>query len=153
MTETTETTPEPESEILIEPENEIDIDITTPEGRKIIFELLCMARGIDPSQVQGMAKFMDPESVDETTYYATQRTAVSIAQLRLYGEAFYKGDEWNEYELAADILGTGFKGFKGFKSTQYKDITSGVPNLENLQGLPEETKTGILRGVFGGKKE
>jgi len=154
MTETTETTPEPESEILIEPENEIDIDITTPEGRKIIFELLCMARGIDPSQVQGMAKFMDPESVDETTYYATQRTAVSIAQLRLYGEAFYKGDEWNEYELAADILGTGFKGFKGFKSTQYKDITSGVPNLENLQGLPEDTKQGILSGVFGrGKKE
>ena len=153
MTETTETTPEPESEILIEPENEIDFDITTPEGRKIIFDILCMARGIDPSQVQGMAKFMDPDSVDETTYYPTQRTSVAIAQLRLYGESFYKGEEWNEYELAADILGTGFKGFKGFKSIQYKDITSGVPNLENLQGLPEETKTGILRGIFGGKKE
>ena len=131
----------------------VDIDITTPEGRKIIFEMMCMVRGIDPSQVQGMARFMDVESVDETTYYATQRTAVSIAQLRLYGEAFYHGEEWNEYELAADLLGTGFKGFKGFKSTQYKDITSGVPNLENIQGLPEETKTGILSGIFGGKKE
>jgi len=130
-----------------------NIDITTPEGRKIIFEILCMIRGIDPSQVQGMAKFMDPESVDETTYYATQRTAVSIAQLRLYGESFYKGEKWNEYELAADLLGTGFKGFKGFKSVQYTDITSGQPNLDKLQGLPEETKTGILRGIFGGKKE
>ena len=130
------------------------IDITTPEGRKIIFEILCMVRGVDPSQVQGMAKFMDTESVDQTTYYPTQRTSIAIAQLRLYGEAFYKGEEWNEYELAADLIGTGFKGFKGFKSTQYKDITSGVPNLEQIQGLPEETKKGILSGIFGrGKTE
>lgn len=131
-----------------------NIDISTPEGRKIIFEVLCMVRGIDPSQVQGMAKFMNPDSVDETTYYATQRTAVSIAQLRLYSEAFYKGEEWNEYEFAADILGTGFKGFKGFKSVQYTDITSGQPNLDKLQGLPEDTKQGILSGLFSrGKKE
>ena len=130
-----------------------NIDITTPEGRKIIFDILCMARGIDPSQVQGMAKFMDPESVDETTYYATQRTAVSIAQLRLYSESFYKGEAWNEYEFAADILGTGFKGFKGFKSIQYKDIASGQPNLENIQGLPDETKQGILSGIFRRKSE
>jgi len=130
-----------------------NIDITTPEGRKIIFEMLCMVRGIDPSQVQGMAKFMDPESVDETTYYATQRTAVSIAQLRLYSESFYKGEAWNEYEFAADILGTGFKGFKGFKSVQYKDIASGQPNLENIQGLPDETKQGIISGIFRRKSE
>jgi len=130
-----------------------NIDITTPEGRKIIFDILCMVRGIDPSQVQGMAKFMDPESVDETTYYATQRTAVSIAQLRLYSESFYKGEAWNEYEFAADILGTGFKGFKGFKSVQYTDITSGQPNLDKLQGLPEDTKQGILSGIFRRKSE
>jgi len=131
-----------------------NIDITSPEGRKIIFELLCMIRGIDPSQVQGMAKFMDPDSVDETTYYPTQRTSVAIAQLRLYGESFYKDEAWNEYELAADLLGTGFKGFKGFKSVQYTDITSGQPNLDKLQGLPDETKKGILSGIFGrGKKE
>jgi len=131
-----------------------NIDITTPEGRRIIFEVLCMIRGIDPSQVQGMAKFMNPDSVDETTYYPTQRTSVAIAQLRLYGESFYKGEKWNEYELAADLLGTGFKGFKGFKSVQYTDISSGQPNLDKLQGLPDETKKGILSGIFGrGKKE
>jgi len=128
------------------------IDITTTEGRKIIFETLCMVRGIDPSQVQGMARFMDPESVDQTTYYPTQRTSVAIAQLRLYGESFYKGEDWNEYELAADIIGVGFKGYKGFKSEQYKDITSGQPNLDKLQGLPEETKKGVLSGIFGRRK-
>ena len=134
-------------------ENEApDIDITTPEGRKIIFELLCMVRGVDPSQVQGMARFMDPESVDQTTYYPTQRTSVAIAQLRLYGESFYKGEDWNEYELAADLIGVGFKGYKGFKSEQYKDITSGQPNLDKLTGLPEETKKGILSGIFGRSK-
>jgi len=149
---------EPESKSVIasdSPESQLpNIDITTPEGRKIMFEILCMIRGIDPSQVQGMARFMDTESVDQTTYYPNQRTSVAIAQLRLYGEAFYKGEEWNEYELAADIIGLGFKGYKGFKSEQYKDITSGQPNLDKLQGLPEETKKGILSGIFGrGKKE
>ena len=130
-----------------------NIDITTLEGRKIIFDILCMVRGVDPSQVQGMAKFMNPDSVDETTYYPTQRTSVAIAQLRLYGESFYKDEEWNEYELAADILGTGFKGFKGFKSVQYTDITSGQPNLDKLHGLPEEAKQGILSGIFRRKSE
>jgi hypothetical protein len=158
MNETEASKPIEESELPTKPIEESEppttnIDIITPEGRKIIFELLCMARGIDPSQVQGMAKFMNPDSVDETTYYATQRTVVSIAQLRLYSESFYKGEEWNEYEFAADILGTGFKGFKGFKSVQYKDITSGQPNLDKLQGLPEETKQGVLAGIFGRKKE
>ncbi|GAH54916.1 unnamed protein product, partial [marine sediment metagenome] len=48
----------------------------------------------------------------------------------------------------------GFMGYKGFKSEQYKDITSGQPNLDKLQGLPEETKQGILAGLFGrGKTE
>ena len=157
MTEPLEENETPkESEPLEEsaPPPDIDIDITTPEGRKIVFELLCMTRGIDPSQVQGMAKFMNAESVDETTYYTTQRTAVSIAQLRLYSESFYKGEEWNEYEFAADILGTSFKGFKGFKSVQYTDITSGQPNLDKLKGLPEETKHGVLSGILGrGKSE
>lgn len=137
-----------------EAKEEVTIDITKPEGRKIIFDILCMVRGIDPNQVQGMAKFMDVNNVDETTYYPNQFTSVAIPQLRMYGEAFYKGEDWNEYELVADFLGTGFKGLKGFKSEQYKDITSGQPNLDKLKGLPEDTQKGILSGLFnrGGKE-
>jgi hypothetical protein len=144
-----------ETETSVEPKAETKplIDVTTPEGRKVIFEILCMVRGIDPSQVQGLAKFMDPENVDQTTFYPTQKTSLAISQLRLYGEAFYMGEEWNEYELAADIIGTGFKGYKGYKSNQYVEITSGQQNLEKLQGVPEDTKKGILSGIFGGKKE
>jgi hypothetical protein len=129
-------------------------DISTPEGRKTFFEIMCISRGIDPNQVQGMAKFMDPDNVDETSYYPTQKTSLAIAQLRLYGEGYYKGEDWNEYDFAADIIGTGFKGFKGFKSEQWKDITSGQPNLEKIKGLPEETQKGILSGIFNrGQKE
>jgi len=144
-----------ETEIPVEPKAETKplIDVTTPEGRKVIFEILCMVRGIDPSQVQGMAKFMDTENVDQTTFYPTQRTSLAISQLRLYGEAFYMGEEWNEYELAADIIGTGFKGYKGYKSNQYVEITSGQQNLEKLQGVPEDTKRGILSGIFGRSKK
>lgn len=113
-----------------------------------VFNIMCMIRGIDPNQVQGLAKFMDVTSVDETTYYPNQRTSLAISQLRAYGKAHYPHDSWNEYEFLADIIGVGFKGLKGFKSEQYKDITSGQPNLDKLQGLPEETQKGILSGLF-----
>lgn len=120
-----------------------------------IFRAMCVIRGIDPNQVQSMAKFSDFDNEDERSYYPNQLTSIAIAQLRMYGESFYKGDDWNEYELIADYLAVGFMGYKGFKSEQYKDITSGQPNLDKLQGLPEETRKGILSGIFnrGGSKE
>lgn len=124
------------------------------EDTNDLLELMCVIQGIDPNQVQTMSKFMDVSNVDETTYYPNQITSIAIAQLRMFGEAFYRGESWNPYELCANLLGTGFKGFRGFKSEQYKDITSGQPNLDKLQGIPEETKKGILSGIFSrGSKE
>ena len=118
-----------------------------------LFRAMCIVRGIDPNQVQSMAKFSNFDHNDERSYYPNQLTSVAIAQLRVYGEAFYKDEEWNEYELVADLLAVGFMGYKGFKSEQYKDITSGQPNLDKLQGLPEETQKGILSGLFRGNKD
>ena len=125
------------------------------ESWEDLFRALCIVRGVDPDQVQSMAKFSDFDNQDERAYYPNQITSVAVAQLRIFGEAFYKGEDWNEYELVADFLAVGFMGYKGFKSEQYKDITSGQPNLDKLQGLPEETKKGILSGIFnrGGSKE
>jgi hypothetical protein len=124
------------------------------ENTQDLFEIMCVIRGIDPKQVQAMAKFTNFDNTDERSYYPTQLTAIAIAQLRMYGDAFYRGEDWNEYHLCAELLGEGFMGYKGFKSEQYKDITSGQPNLDKLQGLPEETKKGILSGIFGrGKTE
>jgi len=124
------------------------------ENTEDLWELMCILRGVDPKQVQSMAKFMDSDNVDETTYYPNQITSVAMAQLRMYGRSFYRGEEWNEYELCADLIGAGFKGYKGFKSGQYVDITSGQPNLDKLQGLPEETKQGLLSGLLKrGSKE
>ncbi|GAH68568.1 unnamed protein product, partial [marine sediment metagenome] len=91
---------------------------------------------------------------DERSYFPTQLTSLAIAQLRGYGKANYRKAEWNEYDIIADCIAVGFMGYKGFKSEQYKDITSGQPNLDKLQGLPEETRKGILSGLFGrGKTE
>jgi len=128
---------------------EPQIQIKTPQD---VFEWRCAALGIDPKQIQSMAKFMDVDSHDETSYFPNQTTALAIAQLRGYGKAHYRNAEWNEYDLIADCIAIGFKGYKGFKSEQYKDITSGQPNLDKLQGLPEETKKGILSGIFGRSK-
>lgn len=128
-------------------------DLTTPEGRKTLFEIMCIAKGIDPNQVQGMARFTNPDNTDERSYYPTQHTTLAIAQLRMFGQAFYRGEEWNEYEEIAEILSIGHMGYKGFKSGQYVDITSGQPNLDKLQGLPEETKQGMLSGLLRRGKE
>lgn len=119
-----------------------------------LFRVMCVIRGIDPNQVQSMSKFSNFDNEDERSYFPNQITSVAVAQLRLFGESFYRGDDWNEYELTADVLAVGFMGYKGFKSEQYKDITSGQPNLDKLQGLPEETQKGILSGILNrGKGE
>jgi len=127
------------------------VSIKTPQD---LFEWMSVALGKDPKAIQSMAKFMNIDSHDETSYFPNQLTCLAMAQLRGYGKAHYPKDDWNEYDIIADCIAVGFKGFKGFKSEQYKDITSGQPNLDKLQGLPEETKQGILSGIFGrGKKE
>lgn len=134
-------------------ETETEVPQDMERLTNLLFNIMCAVRGIDPNQVQGMAKFMNVDSVDETTYYPTQLTSLAIAQLRAYGRSLYDPKEWNEYEFLADIIGMGFKGLKGFKSEQYKDITSGQPNLSELKGLPEESQQGIIQSLLGRKKE
>jgi len=122
------------------------------ESWEDLFNAMCIVNGVDPKQVQSMAKFSNFDNNDERSYYPNQLTAIAIAQLRMFGEAFYKDELWNEYEIVADLLAIGYMGFKGFKSEQYKDITSGQPNLDKLKGIPEEVKKGILSGMFGRSK-
>lgn len=145
-TETTTTTDSKE---------EVSFNMETPqEVVNFLFNVMCAVKGIDPNQVQGMAKFMDVDNVDETTYFPDQFTSIAIAQLRMFGQGFYRGESWNPYDMIADMLGTGFKGIRGFKSEQYKHITSGQPNLADLKGVPEDIQKGILGGMFGrGKTE
>ena len=130
---------------------EAGISIKNPQD---LFEWMSVALGRDPKAIQSMAKYMNLDSNDERSYFPNQLTSLAIAQLRGYGKAHYFKDDWNEYDIIADYIAIGFMGYKGFKSEQYKDITSRQPNLDKLQGLPEETKKGILSGLFGrGKTE
>ena len=129
------------------------IDITTEEGRTTLFEMRCIAMGVDPKGVQSLAKFSDFDKIDEGTYYPNQITSVAIAQLRMYGEGLYKKPQ-NPFSKVADFLGDGFKGYKGFKSNQYVEITSGQQNLDKLQGMPEDVKKSVLSGLLNrGKSE
>ena len=136
-------TPKVESDPMSEETSKLKID-----SWEDLFRVMCIVQGVDPDQVQAMAKFSDFDNNDERSYYPTQKTAIAVSQLRMYGKALYKGGSWNEYELIADILAIGYMGYKGFKSEQYKDITSGQPNLDKLQGLPEETQKGLLAGIL-----
>ncbi len=144
----------PETETAETPKEE-GISLKTPQE---LFEWMSVALGRDPKAIQSMAKYMDLDSNDERSYFPNQLTSLAIAQLRGYGKAHYPKsdstpDDWNEYDVLADVIAIGFMGYKGFKSEQYKDITSGQPNLDKLRGLPEETKQGILSGIFGGGKK
>ena len=123
------------------------------EVSDLLFTTMCAVKGIDPKQVQGMAKFMDADSIDETTYFPNQITSIAIAQLRMFGQGFYRGEDWNPYDMIADLLGTGLKGYKGFKSEQYKDITRQTHNLDALKSSPEEVKQGFVSRILGGGKE
>ena len=146
----TETTKTEEPEEAKEP-GATPTQVRTPEE---MFRWMAVAQGKDPDSIQAMSKFLDVESHDETSYFPNQLTAIAIAQLRIRAKALYKGHEWNPFDIVADAIGVGFKGFKGFKSEQYKDITSGQPNLDKLRGLPEETQKGLLSGIFNrGKSE
>lgn len=138
-----------------EPEVTETVPILTIESWDDLFRASCIAKGIDPNQVQSMAKFSNFDNNDERSYYPTMLTAIAISQLRMFGKAFYPKDTWNEYELIADYLSVSLMGYHGFKSEQYKDITSGQVNLDKLKGVPEEYKQGILSGIFnrGGKKD
>jgi hypothetical protein len=127
-----------------------EITIQTPED---LFKWMSVALGKDPNAIQAMSKFMNVDSNDERSYFPNQTASLAVAQLRVLGKSLYRDQEWNEYDLVADFIAIGFMGYKGFKSEQYKDITSGQPNLDKLQGLPEETKKGILSGIFGRNKK
>ena len=113
-----------------------------------LFRLMCIAKGIDPKQVQAMAKFSDFNNNDERSFYPDKLTVLAIAQLRIFGEALYPDDEWNEYTSVADKLSVAHMGYKGWKSGQYVDITSGQINLDKLKGVPEDVKKGVLSGIF-----
>jgi hypothetical protein len=131
------------------------VSIKTPQD---LFEWMSVALGKDPQAIQSMAKFMDIESHDETSYFPNQLTSLAIAQLRSYGKAHYRKsyispDDWNEYDVIADCIAVGFKGFKGFKSNQFVDVTRQTPNLDALQTTGEETKQGVIARILGRGEE
>lgn len=113
-----------------------------------LFKIICVAKGIDPNQIQAMSKFSNMDNNDERSYYPNQLTTLAVAQLRMYGKSLYPKDDWNEYTLIADLLSVGYMGFKGFKSGQFVDITSGQPNLDKLRDIPQEIQTGLLSSLF-----
>jgi len=115
---------------------------------------LIIAKGGDPDAIQAVSDFMDLKSNIERSYFPDKTTSICIAQLTGYGKTYFPVDDWNPFDLVADSLAVAFMPYKGFKSNQFVDMTSGQPNLDKLQGLPEETKKGILSGIFGrGKSE
>lgn len=110
--------------------------------------VLIIAKGGDPDAIQAVSNFMDLKSNTERSYFPDKITTLCIGQLNGFGKVYFSGEEWDPFSLVADVISVSFMGYKGFKSEQFKDMTSGQPNLDKLQGLPEETKKGILSGIF-----
>jgi len=125
----------------VKPKFEINTD-------KDLQRLLTIAKGGDPDAQQAIIDFMDLKSNVERSYFPDKKTVICIGQLKGFGETFYRGEDWNPFELIADVLATGFMGFKGFKSNQFVDMTRTQPDLSGLQTTGEQQKQSTVDRIL-----
>lgn len=152
MTVTEET---PKMTVLEEPEE-------SPEATKPAFKIdsaadllkiMQILEGIDPEQVQALAKFINLDDPAERSYFPDQTTSICIGQLKGYGEALYGGEDWNPFTMVAEALAIGFMGYKGFKSNQWVDMTRQTHDLASLSSASDEAKQSVLDKILGRGKE
>ena len=117
--------------------------------------VLIIAKGGDPDAQQAIVDFMDLKSYVERSYFPDKKTTICVGQLQGYGQIFYPKDDWNPFDLVAEVLSISFMGFKGFKSNQFVDMTRTQPDLSGLETtLGEEQKRGVIDRITGrGKGE
>lgn len=144
MTETEDVKPKPKAEV-VKPKFEINSD-------KDLQRLITIAKGGDPDAQQAILDFMDLKSNVERSYFPDKKTVICIGQLKGFGETFYRGEEWNPFDLIANVLSTGFMGFKGFKSNQFVDMTRTQPDLSGLQTSGEQQKQSAIDKILGRSK-
>ncbi|MCK4822632.1 hypothetical protein KA005_43110 [bacterium] len=150
------------------PETDPDLDLIKaaetkiPEAVKPKFEiktdkdlqrLITIAKGGDPDAQQAILDFMDLKSNVERSYFPDKKTVICIGQLKGFGETIYRDEDWNPFELVADVLSLGFMGLKGFKSNQFVDMTRTQPDLSGLQTSGEEQKQSAIDRILGRGKE
>lgn len=120
---------------------------------KDIQRIMTIAKGGDPDAQQAIIDFMNLKSNVERSYFPDKKTVICIGQLQGFGRTFYRNDEWNPFDLTADVLSTGFMGYKGFKSNQFVDMTRTQPDLSGLQTSPEEQRRSLIDRALGRGKE
>jgi len=122
------------------------------ESMKDFKDVLTIARGGDPDAIQAIASFMSLDSDTERSYFPDKITALCIGQLNGFGKLFFPNDDWDPFTLVSDSLSVAYMGYKGFKSNQFVDMTRQTPNLADLQTQSEPVKSGILSGLFKGRR-
>jgi len=117
--------------------------------------MLVIAKGGDPDAIQAVVNFMDLKSNIERSYFPDKKTSIAIAQLTGYGRTYYPSDDWDPFNLVADVISVAFMPYKGFKSNQFVDMTRTQPDLSGLTTtLGEEQRRGIIDRITGrGKTE
>jgi len=122
------------------------------ESMKDFKDVLTIARGGDPDAIQAIANFMNLNSNTERSYFPDKITTLCVGQLNALGKLYFPNDEWDPFTLVADALAIAHMGYKGFKSAQFVDMTRQTPNLADLQTQSEPVKSGILSGLFKGRR-
>jgi len=110
--------------------------------------ILTIAKGGDPDAQQAIIDFMDLKSNIERSYFPDKVTTLCVSQLTGFHKLFYPDDSWCPFDLAAQVVSTGFMGFKGFKSNQFVDMTRTQADLSGLQITPEEQRRGLIDTVL-----
>ena len=124
----------------------------TIESLDDLRKVLVIAKGGNPEAQQAVVDFMNLKSTTERANFMDKTIMLAVAQQDGYSKAW---PTFKAFELVSTVISSATMGYKSKKSDQLMQIIQQTPNLSDLTSASEETKKGILSGIFtrGGKTE
>ena len=139
--------PEPESEMLEEPEKKY--------SERDLMRLFSILDGNNPDAQQTITDFMDMSNPVEKTNLPIRKDVQRIAYCHYAGQIYFPNKPDNAFNKAVVSISLAFSAKGGEKSKQFVDIVRQNQDLSALQGvIGDEKKRSILDKLTGrGKTE
>ena len=122
------------------------LDILTPEGMRIIRNLIVSAQGGDPEAQQTLNDFMRFDDSIERTNLPTRKDVQRIAYLSYIGRSLFPDNFDDPFTIAAECISKSFMAKGGEKSKQFVQLFQKTPNVIDLTSSTQEES---IRGRFG----
>ena len=110
-------------------------------------------QGVNPEVQQTITDFMDMTNPVEGSNLPNRRDVHLEVYLDICGKFLFPDEPQDPFSILRDSIATTFKAKGGLKAKQFVEMVRNQPDLSVLQTTSEETKKGILSGIFGRNKE